>query len=270
MKVVEVVREYARSRRFTNLSDSTKRQYISSMNEIEKAVGQMDIQSVKRRDLVRAFEALGDTPAMANRFCRVCSVVFNYAVEMEYCGGNPAHRLTPFKLGTWKQWTKEEVDKVIALNHPIVSVAVALAYYTAQREADILKMKWSDIKDGVLYVKQNKTGAVLEIMVAPQLQAILDKLPKTGEYIIRSKAGGLVTGPSFRNMLKRVTRSVGVDAPFHGLRKTVGSRLAEKGKSASQIAAILGHRTLKMAALYTQQADSKKLIASAVTSLAAD
>lgn len=270
MKVTEVVREYARSRRFTSLSDSTKRQYMDAMRDIENTVGTMNIEEIRRRDLIRAFEGMSDRPAIANRFGRVCSIIFNYAVDMEYCGGNPAQRLTPFKLGTWKQWTKEEVDKVIAVNHHIVSTAVALAYYTAQRETDILNMKWSDIKNGVLKVKQSKTGTLLEIAVAPQLNEILKKVPKRSEHIVCSAMGEKITGPAFRNMLKRVTRSVGVDAPFHGLRKTVGSRLAENGRSVNEIAAVLGHKTLTMAALYTRQADSKKLIASAVTSLAAD
>lgn len=270
MKTKDVIYEYIKSRRFTSLAVSSQRSYLPALDQIADLMGERPIEEVRRRDLIRAFESLSETPAVANRFGRVASILFNYATDMEYCAGNPAQRITPIKLGTWRQWTKEEVDKVIALKHPIVSVAVALAYYTAQREADVLKMQWSDIKDGVMKVKQSKTGAVLEIAIAPQLQEILDSVPKNGKYIIQSKNGLPVSGPAFRNMTKRVTRSVGVDAPFHGLRKTVGSRLAEKGRSINEIAAVLGHKTLTMAALYTKQADSKKLIASAVTSLASD
>lgn len=270
MKTKQVVYEYMKSRRFTSLAAATQRNYIPALDQITDLIGETPIEEVRRRDLIRAFEGMAEKPAVANRFGRVASVFFNYATDMEYCTANPAQRLTPFRLGTWRQWTKEEVDKVIALKHPIVSVAVALAYYTAQREADVLKMQWSDIKDGVLKVKQNKTGTVLDIAIAPQLQEILNEVPKKGKYIIPSKTSSPLSGPAFRNMTKRITRTVGVDAPFHGLRKTVGSRLAEKGRSVNEIAAVLGHKTLTMAALYTKQADSRKMIASAVTSLASD
>jgi len=270
LKTKQVVYEYMKSRSFMSLAESSKRNYLPSLEKISSLIGETPIAEVRRRDVIRAFEGLSETPAMANRFGRVASIFFNYAADMEYCTGNPAQRINFFRLGTWRQWTKEEVDKVIAIKHPIVSVAVALAYYTAQREADILKMQWTDIKDGVLKVKQNKTGTELEIAIAPQLQEILSEVPKKGKYIVPSKTALPLSGPAFRNMTKRITRTVGVDAPFHGLRKTVGSRLAENGRSVNEIAAVLGHKTLTMAALYTKQADSRKLIASAVTSLAAD
>lgn len=270
MKTTQVVYEYMKSRRFTSLSESTKSNYLPALETISSLIGETPIAEVRRRDIIRAFEGMSEKPAVANRFGRVASIFFNYATDMEYCAANPAQRITPFRLGTWRQWTKEEVDKVIALKHPIVSMAVALAYYTAQREADILKMQWTDIKNGVLKVKQSKTGTVLDIAIAPQLQKIFDESPKRGQYIIPSRTCKPMSGPAFRNMMKRITRTVGVDAPFHGLRKTVGSRLAENGRSVNEIAAVLGHKTLTMAALYTKQADSRKLIASAVTSLAAD
>lgn len=270
MKVNDVIREYARSRRFMNLSDSSKRNYMGAIRDLEETIGDMDIEAVRRRDLIRHFESMADRPATANNYGRVASIIFNYAVDMEYCGGNPAQRLTPMKVGTWRQWKMDDVFKVIGMKHPIVSTAVALGYYTGQREADILKMRWDDIQNGVLKVTQSKTGTVLEIAVAKPLQRILDSINKDGPFIVRSTTGKPMTGPAFRNMFKRKTREIGVDAPFHGLRKSVGSRLAEQGRSVNEIAAVLGHKTLTMAALYTKQADNKKLIASAVNALADD
>jgi integrase len=63
---------------------------------------------------------------------------------------------------------------------------------------------------------------------------------------------------------------MGIERQFHGIRKTVGAILAERGRNTNEIAALLGHKTLAMAALYTRQASNKKMIASAVNDLTFD
>lgn len=268
MKVKEIIGEYIQSSRYSKLSKHTKHQYWQAIRKIEGEFGDRKIETLRRADIVRAHDKMGKTPATANIFARVSSIIFNYAVDMDYIGANPASRIKMYKINTWSRWDLEEVKKVILANHPIVSTAVALAFYTGQREADILNMKWEDIRDGKVFVKQAKTGTELEIKLAPELVTYLETIPKSGKYII----GGdkKMTGPSFRNMFKRVTRAMGIERQFHGIRKTVGAMLAERGRNTNEIAALLGHKTLAMAALYTRQASNKKMIASAVNDLTFD
>jgi len=268
MKVKEVITEYMKSRRFIALSSSSKEQYFQSLMKVEAVLGDMDITEVKRRDIIKLHDSMADRPATANNVTRIGSIFFNFAIDMEYIQANPATRITPMKIGTLKRWEVEEIMRVIAVGHRRVSTAVALAYYTGQREADVLKMKWTDIKDNCLHVTQSKTGQVLEIMIAKELHDVLNSLARDGDYIV----GGsdLVSGPAFRNQFTRVIRKVGLSLPFHGIRKTVGCILAEKGSSVNEIAAMLGHKTLAMAALYTRQANNTKMIASAVNVLTSD
>jgi integrase len=54
---------------------------------------------------------------------------------------------------------------------------------------------------------------------------------------------------------------------FHGIRKGVACSLAENGRSVNEIAAILGHKTIRMAAYYADQANGKKLAENAVSSM---
>ena len=267
-KVSKVIEEYMDSRRFSSLSESSKRQYVYAMERIDVAFGDLEIEGVRRRDIMKLHDSLSDRPSTANSVMRVASIFFNFAMDMEYIHANPATRITPMKIGTLKRWEVDQINKVISLGHRRISTAVALAYYTGQREADVLKMKWSDIKDNCLHVKQSKTGQVLEILIAKELRNVLDGIDRDGDYIVGG--GSAVSGPSFRNQFTRVIRKIGLDLPFHGIRKTVGCILAEKGSSVNEIAAMLGHKTLAMAALYTRQANSTKMIASAVTSLTSD
>jgi len=54
---------------------------------------------------------------------------------------------------------------------------------------------------------------------------------------------------------------------FHGLRHTAGKALAERGGEPRMIAAMLGHRTLQMAAHYSEEADRRKLASAAIEKL---
>ena len=269
MNVKELIRAYAKAHRFTSLADSTKVNYFAALDDIEETLGHMDTNLVRRRDIIQAQETFSDRPAVANRFARTVSILFNYAADMDHCDTSPAQRLPQYKIGTWKKWGLEDIQNTIAINHPIVSTAVAIGYYTAQREGDVLNMRWDDIKDGHIHVTQRKTGKVMQIKLSTRLETILNEMPRGGVYIVGNQDKPL-NEQSFRNMVKRETRKIGVDFPFHGIRKTVGSELAEKGHNINVIAAVLGHETLTMAALYTKQADSTKLITSAVNALAAD
>jgi integrase len=45
---------------------------------------------------------------------------------------------------------------------------------------------------------------------------------------------------------------------FHGLRHRAGKLLADRGADPRTIAALLGHKTLQMAAHYSEEADRKR------------
>ncbi len=60
--------------------------------------------------------------------------------------------------------------------HFIVIDAMDLELLTGQRRADVLKLKRTDIRDGALWIIQNKTGARLGIEITGELSAIITKI----------------------------------------------------------------------------------------------
>jgi hypothetical protein len=52
-----------------------------------------------------------------------------------------------------------------------------LLLFTAQRRSDVVKMGRQHIRNGVVHVRQQKTGAQLAIPVHPDLQAIVEATP---------------------------------------------------------------------------------------------
>ena len=69
-------------------------------------------------------------------------------------------------------------------------------------------------------------------------------------------------------MIAEATAQIGSkEYTAHGLRKNAAKALAEAGCTVHQIMAITGHKTLKQAMHYTQQATQKKLAQQAIDKL---
>jgi integrase len=97
----------------------------------------------------------------ANREKALFSHIFNNkAREWGYTSGqSPCQGVKGFKeKGRDRYITDAEFDQVTAHAHFTVVEAMELALLTGQRPADVLKFKRTDIRDGALWIIQNKTG----------------------------------------------------------------------------------------------------------------
>lgn len=107
----------------------------------------------------------------ANREKALFSHLFNKAGKWGCTATqNPCQSVKGFKeVGRSRYITDAEFDQVKAQAHFTVVNTMDLALLTGQRPADVLKLKRTDIRDGALWIVQNKTGARLGIEVtAPQ------------------------------------------------------------------------------------------------------
>lgn len=268
MKVEDAIKKFVTSGQFRKLSSSSQRHYIAGLDVFANEFKGRDIESIRRAEIISCKDSMDETPGKANQFIRVTSAFFTYSIDMEIVSSNPCHRISKNKINPIPRWEVDQIKKVIGLGNRIVSTAVALSWYTGQRQGDVLSMRWKDIdksRPDILNVKQSKTGKILEIKIHPSLKKILDGLDKEGDYIV--SGAHKISPPAFRSYFTRTIRKNGIDLPFHGIRKAVAANLAENGRSANEIAALLGHSTLSMVTLYTKDANSKKMIAAAVDSM---
>jgi integrase len=114
------------------------------------------------------------------------------------------------------------------------------------------------VKDGVIEVRQVKTGAHLFIPLHPELATAVatetDRLT-----VLITEAGKPFTPNRFHMRFKGWVKAAGLPdgrSP-HGLRKAAATRLATAGCTSHQIAAITGHKTLAEVERYTKAADQK-------------
>ena len=188
-----------------------------------------------------------------------------FALKRGYLRADPTRdiKLRATKGDGFHTLTDDEIAQFEA-HHPVGTkprLAFALLLYTAQRRSDLVRMGRQHIKDGVLMVKQQKTGATLAIPVHPHLQAVLDATPGEHLTFLVTATGKPYGGNAFTEQFRNWCDAAGLPQRCkpHGLRKAACRRLAEAGCSANEIMAISGHATMKELVRYTKAADQARL-----------
>ena len=121
------------------------------------------------------------------------------------------------------------------------------------------------IRDGALYLRQEKTGIELVIPIHRTLAAIITDSPADHLTFLTTSLGKPFTAAGFGNWFRDRCNEAGLRlCSAHGLRKATARRLAEAGCTMHEIAAITGHASLSEIQRYTKAADQKRLVVSAM------
>jgi integrase len=166
-------------------------------------------------------------------------------------------------------WPDDVIDKFDGWAAPhLVQYRMGL-HYTGQRGGDVVKMKWSDYQSGKINVVQEKTGAKISIPCPAKLKAMLDAMPRRGEWIFTNSRGQrYASANTLSKALHFQLKACGfTDYSMHGLRKNAGVALAMAGCTVNEIMTVLGHETPAMAIFYCKQADKIRLAETAITKL---
>jgi integrase len=223
----------------------------------------------------------------ANYVLAVLRLLLKWGVARDLVDTNPAAAVPQIRRPRQaapanRPWTRAECDVVLAAATGGIQVAIALGMFAGMREGDAITLPRAAY-DGVwLRWRQGKTGHPVAVPAHPALQALLDQwlqeqalapAPVEALTLVVGVRGRPYTIEGFRRMFFGLIRAleqagkVGPDLTFHGLRHTAGAALADQGVEPRTIAALLGHRTLAMAAHYSEGADREKRAAAAVKKL---
>ena len=141
-------------------------------------------------------------PFAARNWLKAIRAVCEFAVAQGMCTSDPTQgvKLPRAKAGGCHTWTEDEIAQFEA-HHPIGSkarLALALLLCTAQRRGDVIRMGRQHIRDGVLTVRQEKTGAALRLPVHPVLAAAIEATPSGNMPFLTTDTGKPVQGQQFQ------------------------------------------------------------------------
>ncbi len=161
----------------------------------------------------------------ANREVSLLSSIYSYAMRWGWCDHNPCmgirrhsekpreRYLEDLELGVLKEAASDQFKCILDL-----------AYLTAMRKGDLLRLKLSDIRDDGLYVQQGKTGKRQIFELTPDLQSLLSRIRKLRRrvgtlWLFATRNGQPYTGSGFDSIWRRLVKRSGVkDVHFHDIR----------------------------------------------------
>jgi integrase len=175
-------------------------------------------------------------------------------------------------------WSAEDINAFLEVHRAGTTARrwLLLALFTGARIGDTYQHGRKDevTRDGEIWLEwqpKKKGSAFVSIPLAPQLLEELRAPKVEGRAYLLSEHGRPYRTPeSLRRMIQAWTKSAGLqNRSQHGVRKAMGDLLAERGCSQHQIMAVMAHTKPTTSAVYTKNADRRRMAAQAIREIGA-
>ena len=261
MKTVsDLVHKYYSSNDFSMLRDRSKKDYQYFLGILTDEFGDVHYDKLTTKQAKHAYEEWVQRGiTFANHVCTVSSIVFRYAIEMEYATVNP---FASVKRKTAPQrkvvWTEDNVRQFLDTAYSdfqwrSLGLIVHMAYEWCQRLGDMRLLTWDnfDLHEKKLYLEQSKRRATVTLPIDDDLLSMLTQqeadfgfqtyvVPRTspvqGEYHPYSMERLSKAG-------RAVMREAGLSEELRlmDLRRTGTTQMVEAGVPMGQIMSVTGH-----------------------------
>ncbi len=225
------------------------------------------------------------TDAAVNREMSCLRHVFNKALEWEMIES------TPFKRGKslivkennmrLRFLSEEDAGKLIAECPKHLRRIVVCALNTGMRKQEVLTLKWSQVRNGFIYLQKTKTNEPREIPINSALEGLFAEIRREqgpgGEYVFMfAKGEHKLKGPepvrvrkevaplpelivSIKTAFNAALSRAGIrDFKFHDLRHTFASQLVMRGANLKEVQELLGHKHINMTMRYAHLSQESK------------
>lgn len=224
------------------------------------------IAEIDRREVWRWFARLRATPVAADRSMPILSVIMREAETMGLRpeGSNPCRGIRRYRRkGRARFLSDQEIRRLSARlsTHakacPLQVAIIRLLLLTGCRKSEILTIRWTDYRDGTLFLRDSKTGPRTVWLSAPA-RAVLDGLERKGGWVFPASRGDR---PRSATWLDRFWYRVRAEAELedvrlHDLRHTIASLALRQGETVLAIGRLLGHRNPGTTLTYIHLADA--------------
>lgn len=235
----------------------TQKDNLKELDRLRSVFGAVLIENIKPHHVRGYLDKRGQTAkARANREKALLSHIFNKAREWGYTDSpNPCQGVKGFtERGRDRYVTDDEFRAVHAKADQTLRDAMDMALLTGQRPADVLKIKREDIRDGALFIAQNKTGAKRAIEIGGELALLLDRIAarrreRLSAFLIQDDNGRPLTMLALRGRFDKARTAAGVEFQFRDIRAKTASDTGDLAHSQK----LLGHKSRDMTEHYVRE-----------------
>jgi integrase len=221
---------------------------IRILNILSRDLGNIEVEKLTRKDLLEYRNRRNLAASTVNRELRLLSAAINY------CKSNCLIEDFKISMPMSKEKPKtnyltEEKIRLLIENSPnsITKDFISLLYLSAQRFSACQQLKWSQIRNGLIYFNTDEQGGRMKnratIGITKDIQAILDRLRAGNDslYVFPDTRGSGGFCKTLRAWFKDAAKSAGIDITPHGIRHSSASNALGKGASIYEVSSFLGH-----------------------------
>jgi integrase len=171
-----------------------------------------------------------------------------------------------------------DVDKLLAAaTNKRDRLVVLLCSQAGLRVGEVLGAQWTNIKNGVLTIRQQRDGRgnlvapkhdkVRHVPLSAAILKLLERMPKRGLYLVCKSSGDPLLYQGLRLKLVALYAAAGVTVPatdrgvrrpFHSLRHSFGTEMVRRGVALPVLQELMGHRDIKTTMVYVSTTDDDK------------
>src|SRR5262249_24856158 len=243
---------YFNSLAFRSLSSSTQRTYRGTLEAFRAKHGDKRIFKLERRHINNMLAEKAAPPHAANNLLKRLRKLMAWTLAEGMINADPTVGMKNVRLRsegflTWEESHVAQYRARYALGtRP--RLALELLLCTGLRRSDAVRLGRQHVRNSVISIKVQKTCALVEIPVLPELQAAIDAMPPSEHltYIV-TEYGKAFTAAGFGGWFRERCDEAGIPAGYaaHGLRKLAATRLADSGATAHQLKAVFGWKSLR-------------------------
>ena len=284
-----LIRLHLQSAEFRAYRPATQKQRRAVLERLAEDKGTVDIEDIDKAAIQASVNARHAAPHMAGIWLMTVSNLFAWATREVLAGeADPILDANPCE-GVKRLPIPKSADPDEETGHPTFTdddlakfeaaypegtrerLVYAVLLYTGLRLGDAARLGKQHVqRDGTVKLRTEKTGAEINIGIAPPLRRALDAGPLGRPEVLNfltSAQGRPFPKGYLGHWFGARCRAIGLDRSAHGLRKAAARRYAERGATVPQLMALFGWKSPKVAMHYVEMANRKKMALDAQRSM---
>jgi integrase len=265
---------YQQTEPWLRLSPNTRYMRERIMRPVLADNGDLPFADLTKAHIMAGIDRRATTPAMAGTFLKTIRGMLKWAADREHIVSDPSATVKapkPRKGAGITPWTREDVA-IYQQRWPLGTrqrVWLDVALYTGLRRGDLHRVGKQHARNGIITLRTQKGGETVTVTlpILPVLQRTLDAGPVGDLAWCCGSRGEPFKVASMGRAFAEAARMAGIKKSVHGVRKIAATVAAENGATAHQLMAIFGWLNVRMAELYTREAERARLAAQAMATL---